>query len=258
MTWRESGPESEGTMEPEAGGAIGGYLARLGGLLSPRATDPAAVDLLDELRDHLLCQVEQEVADGAEADAATDRAVAESGPVDGLASALRAELVRPHLRRLSVALLLLGVGAGATWTGVLLAGPAEPWTERTEPGPIVVFDAGGELAGTATLLAAVLGVLLVVGPGRFPALAGLRAGCQRWSLRACWLSLALGLATAAQLGGYLLVRALIAPSSLAWPAVIAIAALTMAAAPVLLPPLRGLIGPRGLSRPRGLTGPRGR
>jgi hypothetical protein len=243
---------------PEPGGAIDGYLARLGGLLSPRSTDPAAADLLAELRDHLLCQVEREVADGAEAKAATDRAVAECGPVDGLASALRAELARPHLRRLSVALLLLGVTAGATWTGVLLAGPAEPWTERTEPGPIVFFDAGGELAGTATLLAAVLGVLLVVGPGRFTALAGLRAGCQRWSLRACWLSIGLGLATAAQLGGYLLVRGLVAPSSLAWPVVIAIAVLTMAAAPVLLPPLRGLLGPGGLARPRVLAPPRGR
>jgi len=250
-------PESEGRVEAQAQGAIDGYLTRLGGLLSRRPADPAAVDLLDELRDHLLCQVEQEVAGGAEADAATERAVAECGPADGLASALRTELARPHLRRLSVALLLLGVTAGATWTGVLLAGPAEPWTERTEPGPIVFFDAGGELAGTATLLAAVLGVLLVVGPGRFPTVAGLRAGCQRWSVRACWLSLALGLATAAQLAGYLLVRALIAPNSLAWPAVIAIAVLTMAAAPVLLGPLRGLTGPRA-SGPRGLTGPRGR
>jgi hypothetical protein len=173
---------------------------------------------------------------------AADRAVAELGPLDGLAGALHAELVRPHLRRLTMVLLALGVTAGTIWTGVIIAGPAEPWTERTEPLSVVILDAGGAFAGTLTLTAAVLGVLLTGCAGRLWAYPRVRASLQRWSLRVSWATLALGLVTAAQLAGYLLVRAVVEPTSLAWPAVITSAALTLAAAPVLFGPLRRVTG----------------
>jgi hypothetical protein len=197
---------------------------------------------MDELRDHLLSHIEEQVADGAEPGLAADRAVAEFGPLDGLAGALHAELVRPHVRRLTMVLLALGATAGTIWTGVIIAGPAEPWTERTEPLSVVILDAGGALAGTLTLAAAVLGVLLTGCAGRLWAYPRVRASLQRWSLRVSWATLALGLVTAAQLAGYLLVRAVVEPTSLAWPAVITSAALTLAAAPVLFGPLRRVTG----------------
>ena len=217
----------------EPGPALEDYLAALRAQLRARPVDPATSDLLDEMRDHLLCSVEQQVAGGLAARPAALRALAEFGRVDTVAGALRGELVRPHLRRLSTTLLVLGVVGGASWVGVLLAGPAEPWTEHTEPRPIVLFDAVGEFAGTATLLTAVLGALLIGCTGRFWRHPRLRACAQRWSLRACWASLTLGLLTTAQLGGYLLVRALTAPGSLIWPAVITTTAVTLAVVPLL-------------------------
>jgi hypothetical protein len=238
--------------------AVDHYLEHLKTRLWPRPADSGDPDLLDELRDHLLCHVEQQVANGAPPASAAASALAEFGPLEGMAGALRGELVRPHLRRLNLVLLALGVAAGATWAGVLLAGPAEPWTEHTEPFPVVLFDAGGAFAGTSTLLAAVLSVLLIGYTGRLWAHPRLRAGLQRWSLRACWATLALGLLTAAQLAGYLLVRAVVAPSSLHWPAVITAAVLTVAAASVLFRPLRTVASMRaGTAAPRpALTGRR--
>lgn len=223
---------------------VEGYLRRLRAGLSAQPGDPTSGDVLDELRDHLLCHVEDQVADGLDAEVAARRAVAELGSAAGLAAALRVELVRPHLRRLSVLLLLLGFGCGATWTGVLLAGPPEPWTERTEPAPILFFDIAGELAGTGTLLAAVLGVLLVAWPGRYLPHPGFRAGCQRWAVRACLASLGLGLVTGAQLAGYLLVRGLIAPWSLSWPAVLVTGLISLAAGAALRGPLHSLVALR--------------
>jgi hypothetical protein len=223
-------PESESTLED--------YLSRLQLQTWPRPMEPDATDLLDELRDHLLCDIEQQVTDGAQPRSAEARALAGFGPADRVAGALRVELVRPHLRRLSLALLLLGLAGGATWVGVLLAGPAEPWTDRTEPRTILFFDRVGEFAGTATLLVAALAALLIGCTGRIWRYPRMRAGAQRWSLRACWVSLTLGLLTAAQLGGYLLVRGVIAPTSLAWPAVLTTVALTVAGAPLLFGPLR--------------------
>jgi hypothetical protein len=222
----------------EAESAVEDYLSRLRVRTWPRPVEPEATDLLDELRDHLLCDIEQQVTDGAPPRSAAASALAGFGPVEQVAGALRVELVRPHLRRLSLALLLLALAGGATWVGVLLAGPAEPWTDRTEPAVILFFDRVGESAGTATLLVAALAAVLIGCTGRIWRYPGTRAGAQRWSLHACWLSLALGLLTAAQLAGYLLVRGVIAPGSLIWPAVATTAAVTVAAAPLLVRPLR--------------------
>jgi hypothetical protein len=145
-----------------------------------------------------------------------------------MAGALHTELVRPHLRRLNMVLLALGVMAGTIWTGVLVADPAEPWTERTEPMSVVILDAGGALAGTLTLTASVLGALLIGCSGWLWAYPRVSASLQRSALRASWATLASGLVTATQLAGYPLVRAVLAPSSLAWPAVITFTGLTLA------------------------------
>jgi hypothetical protein len=238
---RSGESEEAGPAQP----AVERYLERLRSKVWPRPADVGAADLMDELRDHLLCHIEEQVTDGAEPGLAADRAVAEFGPLDRMAGALHAELVRPHLRRLTLVLLALGVTAGTIWTGVIIAGPAEPWTERTEPLPVVILDAGGALAGTLTLTAAVLGVLLTGCAGRAWAYPRVRASLQRWSLRVSWATLALGLVTAAQLAGYLLVRAVVEPTSLAWPAVITSAALTLAAAPVCFGPLRRVTARKG-------------
>jgi hypothetical protein len=213
---------------------IDSYLQNLRSRVWPGPAARDSADTLDELRDHLLCEVEQQVDDGAEPRAAAQQAVLGFGPVDEL----QRELVRPHLRRLGNVLLILGLGAGATWTGVLMAGPPEPWTDRTEPGPIVFFDYGGELAATVTLIAAALAILLVTAPGQFLIRPRLRAYCQRWSERACATSLVLGVATAAQLAGYLAVRAVIAPTSLAWSSIAITGLLTAATVPILAKPLR--------------------
>jgi hypothetical protein len=170
--------------------AIEGHLHRLRTRPWPPATDPRVEEVLDELRDHLLSDVEQQVALGADERSATTRALADLGPLDTLATALRRELIRPRLRRLSRTLLALLLAAAAGWKAVLLFGPAEPWTERAEPGPLALLDETGEWAGAAALLAALLAVALVARSGRGlpdrPRVAG-----QRWSLRACWAGIAL-------------------------------------------------------------------
>jgi hypothetical protein len=219
--------------------AIEGYLHRLRTRLWPPATDPRVEEVLDELRDHLLSDVEQRVALGADEPSAATRALADLGPLDTLATALRRELIRPRLRRLSGMLLALLLSAAAGWKAVLLFGPAEPWTERAEPGPLALLDEAGEWAGAAALLAALLAVALVARsrpglPDR------LRVGAQRWSLRACWVGIVLGACTAAQLAGYLVLRAVLAPESLLWPAVSAAGMLTLAAAPLCWSILRGV------------------
>jgi len=223
---------------------IDSYLRHLRSRVWPGAADRDSADTLDELRDHLLCEVEQQVNDGAEPHSAARHAVLDFGPVDELTGTLQRELIRPHLRRLGNVLLILGLGAGASWTGVLMAGPPEPWTERTEPGPIVFFDYGGEIAATVTLVAAALGILLVTAPGQFLIRPQLRAYFQRWSVRACATSLLLGVATAAQLAGYLAVRAVIAPTSLAWTSIAVTGLLTAATVPILAKPLRAVLAMR--------------
>jgi hypothetical protein len=220
---------------------IDSYLRQLRSRVWPGAADRDSTDTLDELRDHLLCEVEQQVTNGVDPRSAAQHAVLTFGAVDELTGRLQRELVRPHLRRLGNVLLLLGLAAGATWTGVLMAGPPEPWTDRTEPGPIVFFDYGGELAATFALVTAALGILLVVAPGRFLIRPTLRALCQRWSVRACATSLLLGLATAVQLAGYLAVRAAIAPASLSWTSIAITALLTAATVPILARPLRAVV-----------------
>ncbi|HEX4246743.1 MAG TPA: hypothetical protein VH008_02680 [Pseudonocardia sp.] len=223
---------------------VDGYLRHLRSLVWPGAADRDSADTLDELRDHLLCEVEQQVTNGVEPRSAAQQALCGFGPVDELTGKLQRELVRPHLRRLSNVLLLLGLSAGATWTGVLMAGPPEPWTDRTEPRTIVFFDYSGEIAATCTLVAAALGILLVIAPGRFLIRPQLRALCQRWSVRACATSLLLGLATAVQLAGYLAVRAVIAPASLSWTSIAVTCLLTAATVPILARPLRAVVAMR--------------
>ena len=224
---------------PRDPAAIEGYLHRLRARLWPPATDPRVEEVLDELRDHLLSDVEQRVALGADERSATIRALSDLGPLDTLAVALRRELIRPRLRRLSGTLLALLVAAAAGWKAVLLFGPAEPWTERAEPGPLALLDEAGEWAASAALLAALLAVALVARSG--PELPDrMRAAGQRWSLRACWAGIALGACTAAQLTGYLVLRAVLAPESLLWPAVSAAGMLTLAGAPLCWSILRGV------------------
>ena len=220
---------------------IDSYLRQLRSRVWPAAADRETADTLDELRDHLLCELEHQVSNGAEPHSAARRAVLGFGPVDELTGKLQRELVRPHLRRLGNVLLLLGLGAGATWTGVLMAGPPEPWTDRTEPRTIRFFDIGGESAATVTLIAAALAILLVTAPGQLLVRSRLRAHCQRWSVLACATSLLLGLATAAQLAGYLAVRAALFPSSLSWTPIAVAGLLTAATVPILARPLRAVL-----------------
>jgi len=234
---------------------IESYLRQVRYRISPPGAVEHADDVLDELRDHLLCDAEQLVANGVEPRSAAQRAVLNLGMADELARGLLSELVRPHLRRLTTTLLLLGLGAGAVWTAVLAVGPDEPWTERNEPSPVVFFEAAGQWAATLTLFVAVLGVLFVSASRRIRVGVTLRAVLQRGALCACWLSLLLGAATAAQLAGYLSVRAVLAPGSLAWPELAVAGVLTLVAVPVLAKPLRAVsmmdTAGRRLAAPRG-------
>lgn len=220
--------------------------------LWPGLVDTGVDGVLDEIRDHLLCEVAERVAAHEDDVTAARRAVHGLGPVDRLAAGLRTELVRPHLRRLSATLLCFGAAAAAVWNAALLAGPAEPWPEPGQPMQVSLLDEGGEWTGVATVLAALVGLVLMAGAGRWGR-PGFREKGQRWAAGACVASAVLGVATAGQLAAYLAVRAHAEPHSLSVPAVAAAALFTALGALFLLPGLRTvtiMIGGRTGYRPR--------
>ncbi|HEY2206568.1 MAG TPA: permease prefix domain 1-containing protein [Pseudonocardia sp.] len=222
---------------PDDTAALDAYLAEVGRRLS----DPDRGEVLDELRDHALSHAESLVAAGVADREAVAVAVRDLGPVDRLAGRLRAELLRPYLRRLSAALLLTGLACAATWTAVLLAGPAEPWDERTEPALVALLDVSGRWSAESALGLAATSVLTLLLTGRMRCSPRNRWTSQVLAITAASASLVLGIATGLQLLVYLAIRAHVSAASLAWPLVITTALLTLGAAPLVLHPLRGAL-----------------
>lgn len=233
---------------PSGEAMIDEYLDQLGRRLRIDANDPAGLDLLDEARDHLCSHTEYLLARGRPDRDAAAAALADFGAPNDIVPRLRAELLRPHLRRLSAALLTLGLILGAGWTVLFELAPPVPWTERNRPVLTYVFDVGAERSAVAALLLATVSLALVVLPGHVKTLGPWRAASQRWSARAAAASLVFGTAAGLQTFAYLIVRTLISHQSLAWPAVITATLVTLAGAPIVARPLLAIAG-RHLGRP---------
>jgi hypothetical protein len=218
-------------------GEVQAYLRRLGGRLRLRPDDSGRRDLIDEARDHILSHAEELVADGVSPRVAVATAVRAFGPEERVAPALRGELVRRHLIRLSTALVILGVALGTGWQWLLAEAPPMPWPEHTRPVVLGLLDTGSDYTAAGAVLLASVGLALLVLPGRVPAMHRWRARCQRWSARASAASAVLGAAACVQLIGYLAVRAALAPASLAWPSVAIAGVLTLTGAAAVIAPL---------------------
>ncbi|GAA5154557.1 hypothetical protein GCM10023321_26600 [Pseudonocardia eucalypti] len=233
---------------PSGEAMIDEYLDLLGRRLRIDAGDVAGRDLLDESRDHLCSHREYLVDLGRPEREAAAAALADFGAPEDIVPRLRAELVRPHLRRLSAALLALGLVLGVGWTALFEFAPPVPWTQQSRPALSSLFDHGAERSAAAALLLATVSVALLVLPGHLRTLGRWRAVSQRWSARAAAASLLFGTAAGLQTFGYLIVRALISHQSLAWPAVITATLVTLAGAPIVARPLLAIAG-RHLGRP---------
>lgn len=67
---------------------------------------------------------------------------------------------------------------------------------------------------------------------------------QGWAVRACVISVVLGVIAATQVAAYLVSRGTVRAESLAWPAVWAAVGLTVAGVPLVLNPLRTVVALR--------------
>jgi len=176
---------------------------------------PESTALLDEIRDHLFCEVEQASASGLPVQAALDAAVARVGDPGTVGSGWRAEVVRGAVRAADTALLRLVVLAGAAWLLVLATGPAARW-RGTEPRSVPRLEELGSAGAGLSVAAASAGVLLV-GLAGARARAGVRVaatrGLDRWALTATVLALVAALASAVGVADLLTILAVAAPGS---------------------------------------------
>ena len=227
---------------------IDAYLRRLVGGQPFLSADSGCADLLDEVRDHVLSHAEQLMADGVMPHVAVSAALRDFGQPEKVGPALRADLLRPHLRRLSATLLLIGVALGAGWLYLLQVAPRTPWTHAARPIILGVLDKGADLCAAAAVPLAIASLGLLVLPSRWCTADQWRRRCQHWSFRTCVASVILGLAAACQLLGYLAVRGMLAPASLSWPAVSLAGLLTLSSVPLVARPLRAVVA-AGFIRP---------
>lgn len=191
--------------------------------LSVRLSGPRRwrAGVLDEVRDSLLegMDAHRDATDGPAAAAAL--AVAEHGPADQVARAYAPELAVLWVRR--AGLLLLGIipAMAIVWNVALRVGPSSQW-----------HPSGAGLHLAATLIASGVGLTLVcsatalLGTGRLVRTVGEHLPTARLAI--CAASIAVSVAVLAVLG-VVATRAVAAPGSLEWPAVLTALALSLTA-----------------------------
>ena len=195
------------------------YIADLSARLPGPRRWRAAV--LDEVRDSLLEGMDAHSGATAGPAAAALRAVAEHGPADQVASAYAPEVAVAWGRR--AGLLALGIvpAMAITWNLALRAGPPSQW-----------HPAGTGLHLAATVIAGGVGLTFIcstaalLGTGRLAAAIGDHLPAFRSAI--CTASIAVSAAVLALLG-VVAARAVTAPGSLEWPAVLTAMALSLTA-----------------------------
>jgi hypothetical protein len=179
------------------------------------------VAVLDEIRDSLLEGMDAHHGTTADPAAAALRAVAEHGPADQVASAYAPEVAVAWGRR--AGLLALGIipAMAIIWNLALRAGPPSRWQ-----------PSGAGLHLAATVIASGVGLTLIcstaalLGTGRLAAAIGDHLPAFRSAI--CTASIAVSAAVLSLLG-MVAARAVTAPGSLEWPAVLTALALSLAA-----------------------------
>ncbi len=214
------------------GDPVESFVADLAGNL-PRL--PESADLLDEVRDHLLCAVETAEAGGASPESARAQALVRLGDARTLAAGWRAVLVRASVGRTDNALLRLVLVAGTAWLLALVADPASsPLGTATRS--VLRLEELGSVSAGLTLAAAAAGSLLVLGAARSgggPAPGAL----DRWAVSATVLAVLACAATAGVLADLLRTLGSAAPGTLAGPGVLAATACSVAGVAAALPAL---------------------
>lgn len=258
----EHGPDVGSSPGPTvcAEARVESYVGRLATSLPPRL--PESSSLLAEVRDHLLCEVEQASASGLPVSAALDTAMAQVGDPLTVGSGWRQEIVRGAVRAADTALLRLVVLAGAGWLLVLATGPAPRW-QGPEPRSIPWLEELGSAGAGVSVAAATAGVLLA-GLAGARARAGVRSAAvgwlDRWALMATALALAAAVLAAADLADLLTTRSGAAPGSVTGLGVLIGTAVSLSALAVTVPGLRRLgrlvlpVGGRAQGRALGGTG----
>ena len=120
--------------------------------------DAASRDLLDEVRDHLLC--ESEARDGLDRREVAGEVTGRFGDVVALGEDWTAELRTAVVRRAAVSVLRLATVSVAAWLVVLLFSARGPW-QGGHPAAVLHDEQVGSVCAAATLGAAVFGVVLV-------------------------------------------------------------------------------------------------
>jgi hypothetical protein len=190
--------------------------------LSARLTGPrrwrAAV--LDEVRDSLLEGMDAYGGATDDQTTAALRAVAEHGPADQIARAYAPELAAAWVRR--AGLLALGIipAMAIVWNVALRVGPPSQWHPS---------GAGLHLAATViasgVCLTLMCSIAALLGTGRLARTIGDHLRAFRFAI--CAASIAVSVAVLALLG-VVATRAVTAPGSLEWPAVLTALALSLA------------------------------
>lgn len=205
--------------------------------------------LLDELRDHLLCDLE-DTPDSGRDGPGIGSVLARLGDARALGASLRRQVESAAVRRASDTLLRLVVVVGAVWALVLLAGPHEPWAKAAEPAGICGLEhlcsAGAVITLSAAVLARISAAVCDPSPG------GSRCATHRVALASTALTLAAAVGTASALLAYFVDRSRAAPASLSATALALAAACSVAAAVRAVPVLeRSVRSARPTRRHRG-------
>jgi hypothetical protein len=177
--------------------------------------------VLDEVRDCLLEGMHAHSGATGDPAVAALRAVAEHGPADQIARAYAPELTAAWVRR--AGLLALGIipAMAIVWNVALSIGPPSPW-----------HPSGTGLHLAATMIAGGVGLTILcstaalLGTGRLARTIGDHLPAFRSAI--CAASIAVSAAVLALLG-VVATRAVTAPGSLEWPAVLTALALSLAA-----------------------------
>lgn len=220
----------------------------------PRLPESAA--LLDEVRDHLLCEVEDAEAGGSSPGSARAAAVRRIGDAGVIAAGWRTELLRSSLRRTATAVLRLVVVAGVAWSVVLARDPAASPRGGAARPVVHLEELGSASAGLAVAAAAAVAVLLVGAARSGPPVP--RCALDRWAVRATVLALGACAATGGLLADLLRTLARTFPGSVSELGVLAATACSLggvaAAVPALDRARRVLRAPRTSAAPVRDTG----
>jgi len=191
------------------------------------------VAILDEIRDSLLEGIDAHNDPEHDPAVAARHAIADHGPVDQVVTAYAPELAVAWTRRASLLALALVPAMAIVWNVALRVGPPSHW----HPSGIGLHIAATMIAGGVALTLA-CSTATLLGTGRLARTLGehLRAVC----VAVCAASVAVTIAVVALLS-VVAARALSAPGSLEWPAVLTALAVTLTAlARVALAAYRGV------------------